>query len=483
MAGLTDKGFEVKDLSEVISELRAEASGSFKDLAPDGEIVDTSDSSVLGRLTRLVAPSLSDLWEAAQDVYSAFDPDTATGISLDNLVKYSRMTRRLGEASTVTIKLVAEEGTILPENSSVGGTGSQRWRMPPSLSFAKEVSSNGANISFGLLPLGEEIEISFSVAGISYKAVTEVTVDEEEDLLALTNKVIDSFLMSTDVIHAKSLGEGLITVERVNFLNDTLFSTKNCTVVDIIRTATATSVEKDRVMAYAGEINKIETPVLGWKSVVNPEDAIIGRPRETDEELRTRFSESKYSIGFTSADAIFSKLKGLNGVRDVALYENNLNIEDQYGLPAHSFKAIVLGGGDKDIAQTIWDNRPLGIKSSGNTEVEVRAVDGRLKSEWFERPVEVPIQLKITLSKEYNFPESGVSLMKSRLSDYFNNNYRIGEDVYYSKLFTPINSVEGHSVALLQLSRKGDELSYNNLILGYNEVAIISQADIDIEVL
>ena len=75
MSGVTDTGFVLKRLPEIYLDLRQEASSIFQDLLPPGDVVDTSPDSLLGRLIALVSPSDADLWEAAQQVYAAFDPN------------------------------------------------------------------------------------------------------------------------------------------------------------------------------------------------------------------------------------------------------------------------------------------------------------------------------------------------------------------------------------------------------------------------
>ena len=478
MAGLTDKGFEVKEFNDILRDLRREASSSFSDLVPDGDAVDVSDSSVIGRLTKLVAPSLADLWEAAQDVYTSFDPDSSSGESLDNLVKYSRIERRGAESSTAIVKLIAEEGLVLPDNSSVASVDGQSWSLPPAIRFSRTLSSNGAFVSFTLPDLEEAVGLGFSVAGITYSATTRG--NGAETLLDFTNRFVEELKTSADAVSVVTVSEGLIKVERNIDFNDTIFTARNCEILDIIKTSTAVSLRKEGISAFAGEINRIETPILGWKSVSNPYDANVGRPRETDEELRERFKDSKFTLGYTSVDAIYSKLRGIDAIFDIVIYENNTDLVDRFGVDPHSFMPIVLGGDDGEIAQTIWYNRPLGIKSQGNTEATVVSIDKKSKSEWFERPAQVPVKIKVELVKEYDFPENGVGMIKNNILDYFRNNYRIGEHVYYSKLFMPINQVQGQHISLLQLSKKDEALGYNNIPLEFNEVAVISYEDIEV---
>ena len=51
--GLTPQGFILKRLSDILAEQRQIAIEKFQDLVPVGEVVDVSDSSLLGRLIAL----------------------------------------------------------------------------------------------------------------------------------------------------------------------------------------------------------------------------------------------------------------------------------------------------------------------------------------------------------------------------------------------------------------------------------------------
>ena len=63
MSGLSDTGFTVKRLNDIIAELKAKAESEFASLVEPGDIVNTSDTSVLGRFIKLFSAPLADLWE------------------------------------------------------------------------------------------------------------------------------------------------------------------------------------------------------------------------------------------------------------------------------------------------------------------------------------------------------------------------------------------------------------------------------------
>ena len=82
MAGLTSEGLVIQTLPEVVDTLKTTASNLWQDVTADGEAVNVDDNSAIGRQIGVVAPSISDLWEAVQEVYDAFNPSAAEGIAL-----------------------------------------------------------------------------------------------------------------------------------------------------------------------------------------------------------------------------------------------------------------------------------------------------------------------------------------------------------------------------------------------------------------
>ena len=92
MAGVTEAGFVPKRFNEIIASLQANAKPIFQDLVKPGEEVDTGDTSTLGRLIGLISLDLDEVWQALEQVYQAFDPNSATGVALDNIVDYMGIT-------------------------------------------------------------------------------------------------------------------------------------------------------------------------------------------------------------------------------------------------------------------------------------------------------------------------------------------------------------------------------------------------------
>jgi uncharacterized phage protein gp47/JayE len=132
------------------------------------------------------------------------------------------------------------------------------------------------------------------------------------------------------------------------------------------------AVELGEVQAPAGSLTVIETPVSGWTSVLNEEDADLGSSVESDVELRLRRRDSLRVIGAATVDAIRARLiDEVDGVTDAIVFENDTDVTDGGGRPPHSIHCIVAGGADVDIAEKIFETKSGGIATFGTDIIEV----------------------------------------------------------------------------------------------------------------
>ena len=83
--GVTEKGFSIKRLDEILEELHTDLSEGF------GFNTRMDPQSFLNVLIVTFGGLISELWEVAQDSYYAKYPSTAEGVSLDNAVQYGGM--------------------------------------------------------------------------------------------------------------------------------------------------------------------------------------------------------------------------------------------------------------------------------------------------------------------------------------------------------------------------------------------------------
>jgi len=113
MPGLTTSGFEIKDLDTILTECEAEE----KNLL--GQSLNVRPTSVPGVFNGVFSAKLSEMWEVTEEVYSAWNPDTATGVSLDQLCQITGVIRLAATQSTVTLSLTGTPGTPIPTGRRV----------------------------------------------------------------------------------------------------------------------------------------------------------------------------------------------------------------------------------------------------------------------------------------------------------------------------------------------------------------------------
>lgn len=111
--GLTATGF----LPKTYAVIKAELEDAFR--AVFGQSIDVSAQSVFGQLIAIFAEREAEVWDACQEVYSAFNPDEATGAALDSVAALTGTIRERAAYSTVTLTLTGTPGATVPAGSEV----------------------------------------------------------------------------------------------------------------------------------------------------------------------------------------------------------------------------------------------------------------------------------------------------------------------------------------------------------------------------
>ena len=363
MAGVEPTGFVTKRLPEILASLRARAVEIFQDITPPGEIVDTSDSSVIGRQIGLISPSLADLWEASQQVYSAFDPNSATGIPLDNLVALSGVTRLSQSATRADVYLTASVNTTIPSGSTV-----QSVLTATDFSTTSDVVFNSVQtVGAGVNVVSLDVNNSYT---LRYRASTDSSYISVQVASTSTPSIEDIYTAFEAAIQASHpdletfRDNGRLFVTPVtNFQLFDFEVSNNMVISKVMKTVAVEATEAGPIEQAPNTITTIITPILGWDSVTNPQEASVGRYEETDEELRLRWRNTKFQFATNIVESLYSAIFSLEGVSNAVIYENDTDVIDENGVLPHSFLTLVDGGLSSDVATAIWRNRPTGIRS------------------------------------------------------------------------------------------------------------------------
>lgn len=468
MAGVTINGFVPKRFPEIIIGLRESAKPIFQDLVKPGEEVDVGDTSTIGRLIGLIAPDLDELWQAAQEVYQAFDPNSASGVALDNVVQYMGVTRRQGAPTVVRASVWGENGVTLPVGQAIrNGTGDL-------FESVSELQFNMSDIiGFGIVPStivsGQTCEFTLiieeGIFTIRHLVEEGQTVD---DVLEGWKTEFDNIALTR---FTSRVDGGKLYIEVNDYFSYiVLTSLVNSAAVEFKKRLTFNSSVEGEIPAPVNTLTQIVTPIYGWISVNNELTAELGSTHEDDEALRQRFRVSKAVRASNMAESLYSQLIELEDVQYVRIYENMTNEVDILGIPAHSFMALVEGGVSTNIGEIIWNNKPLGIASFGQESVVVRDSQNIERTVYFSRPVRVPVYVKVVISKvSTDLPEDAIDRIREEVVNYINTGIPMGSNVVYTRMFSPINKVEGHQIDTLEIGRTSADLESANMIMEWNE--------------
>lgn len=481
--GLTPQGFILKRLNDILIDQRQKAQEIFQDLVEPGEVVDVSDSSLLGRLISLDSPGDADLWEQAQMSWSALDPNSATGLSLDNIVAYTASQRFKEARSTASVLCSGNNGTLIPGGSVISAPSTNNeFSLIGSVALSPSLA-NSVTLSLQSVSNNTLYSVTYTT-GLSGSSAINYTSTSSATVANILDGIAGIVNTAHPLLSALVVGETVVIKLVDVFQSSTFTTSSNIGITKVSKVGNAAAVDVGPIEQETNTITKIVTPVLGWDSVTNPLPATGGRFKETDEELRVRFRNTKLERSSNILDSLYSALNNIEGVEEVAVYENDTDIVDSNGVLGHSFMPVVLGGSSQLIAETIWRNKPLGIRSQGNTTVSITDSQGFVKPISFERPNPVSIYIKLDLSvvpeSPTPFPSDGAAMIIEAIQSFARDNFGVGKDVIYSRLFTPINTVPGHQINSLFIGTSPNPAGMANIPIVFNALASFESVNIEI---
>lgn len=226
----------------------------------------------------------------------------------------------------------------------------------------------------------------------------------------------------------------------------------------------AESEAEGPIVANAGTLTVIATPVVGLNSVTNDFDAILGELADDDPELRTRREGELRAPGSGTLEAMRSDVLAIEAedqtkpVISASVLENYSNGPDVNGLPAKSFEILVYDGivpeaSDDAIAQAIWDGKPAGIEPFGNTSGSAIDGEGNTQIVPFSRPTITTVRIDTLLEVRPEY--AGDDAVKEAMLATFLTKVRPGSKMRWVDYATAARSVLG-VVDILELKIYAD---------------------------
>jgi uncharacterized phage protein gp47/JayE len=241
----------------------------------------------------------------------------------------------------------------------------------------------------------------------------------------------------------------------------------------------ATAVEPGAVSAAATTLTQIDTPTFGWLSVTNLAAMVEGVDEETDTELRIRRAKVAERSGTASVSAIFGAVSDVDGVDQLDVLENNGTTVDANGIPPQHVWVIVEGGSDAAIAEAIFNQVGAGIGTTGS--VVVSHYDPQTEKSYdirFTRPSPVSIYIIVNLTVDSSYPVDGDDQVENALLAYFTSSQGLGDDVVNSRLYTPVNSVPGHTIDSILIGTAPPITLSNDISIAVDEIAVTDDTKI-----
>ncbi len=470
MAGLTSNGLSIKRLQEIRDEITANLQGAF------GEDINTSEDSVFGQVRDSVAPGQSSLWEQLQVVYDSQFPSRAEGQQLDDNCALVGVARKQNVKSTLDASVTGDNNTLIPLGftASINTTKDEFDIVSPiSISNTKTTKTI---ISVDIIQ--NSTDYTVTIDGIPATFTSDADATEAEIVSGLITQIpiTDSSLTAVETSNSNE-----VLISSVNPLDPKdITLTANMSFVKVTSLVPMQSKEFGAIPAPLNQLSVINTFISGVDSIDNNEVAELGSIVETDEQLRIRRDTELSKTASTSVEAIFSRVGLVDDVVSVVVLENFTDSVDGNSLSPHSIKVIVEGGDDTEIAQAIFDSKPVGIDMNGSVSVPITDTIGFSRNVLFERPTQINIYIEITLTKFADYPSDGDNQIKDNLVEFGVDNLLAGDDVITSRLYTPINSVQGHQVDSLFIGTSPSPATSAPIAIDIDEIAIISKVNINI---
>lgn len=417
---ITINGIKIRTMAELLEAYKAE----YKKMNPDWDI---SPQSLDGQQIAYNAYVLGQLNELVIAAYQACDLDSATGIALTSAAKFHGKGRRQPTAGTVTLRFTGQVGAVIPTGITVNDT----W------------------------------------------STTEQAVIPSQGY------------------------------------------------VD----APAQCQELGDIPASSNTLTRM-SPITGVDSVTNPAAAQSGEDTETDTALRMRIKRGLAGNAVGSRDIMYAAIANLSEVTHLRVDENieadwrnpvtkeSMDDKADGAIAPNSLLVMVKGGNTDEIAQLIIDTKSPGCNLNGEATfankitldkttsiVDKELANGQIVQAGGSkcpvtlfRPIDIPVYVKVTLRKTNGLPSDYEAQIKEEIRKYSlatlfqgdefdQTGFELGESITQSDFQVPVQHVIKSGARIVSIKIGKSSANGDELIIAYNELAVIDASLIDIEVL
>lgn len=469
---LTEEGFDRPRLNEIKSDYDQRFTDA---LGP----INTSPDAVAGQIIGIFSAALDDAWEALQNTYDAMYPATAEGTSLDGVVALVGLTRLGATPTTVVAMCYGTQDTVIPVGALARALDNRQY-VTTAATTISNMAAGDVEITVTTVQNSANYQVTAGGTVVTYTSDGSATAAEiAAGLAALFDPADFLATSSQDVLRIRAADQ---------YSDFTISADAKLTITKLGTPVTFTALEMGAYALPIGALNTIDSPVLGWSSVSNLVEGNIGRFVETDEELRARHAQTVRVTGAATVQAIRSRiLQDVDSVTSVAVYENRTHLYVG-NMPPHSFETVVSGGLDQAVADKIWEVKPAGIETYGNTAIQVLDNNGDVQIIKFSRPADKYAWIRVSVNALYPeepLPAAVVNAIKAAVLAY-GASLGVGQDVitqrFYGPIYTATTGIGSITVeaALTTLPTDVPVYSTGNASVARDEIAVFDELRISV---
>lgn len=384
--GATPQGFIVKTPTDILASIQAKAQARM------AASLDFSVNTLLGVFSTILAAEIGDCWAQQEANDSDFDPDNASGAGLVVLAGFTGTLPLGAIASVVTETLVGSQGTLVPSGTIISVSGRANARF-----------LTHSDATLGALPAW--------TTSTNYATSSRACVGSPARAYQCTQEGISASSGAGPTGSGTGIIDGTVVWEYLG-------------AGDGAADVSMASEELDAITAPSGTLTSISTPVVGLNSATNLLDAQVGRPVETDAELRVRREQGLRAQGNAAVAAIRAKVATVLGVQSVDVFDNPTDATDGDGVPPHAVQVVVdLNAGppanvEDLIRAAIFASTAGGIETYGTQTGTVMDEGGVSHTISFSYLTERPAYIRLDLQVTTDFPLDGVNQVLDKLLDF-----------------------------------------------------------------
>lgn len=404
-----------------------------------GANADTSSDVVDGLFIDILAEMAQTGYDGVAEFYNQHYIGTATGLNIDALLaSLFGITRLPATKSTCEAWHYGTIGTAIPAFSPVStvDTGASF----ETTALVTIAATTRCVFTFAAIGTPTNITITIGAAATNVVGTSGTALEVAADVAA-------ALFGNANVVTAYSAGsqpdgEAIVFVEMTAIWGHTttVGSTWDATV------GFTQATDTGPVRASFGTLTRAGVVLAGWEGLVNVIDATLGVREETDGAYKARHAIAVNGRAFATPRGLAQKLLLIEGVTAVKIYQNTSGVEVA-GRPSHSFEAVIDGGDQNLIAETIWLCHTTGTQSFGGETVTVQDDQGLVvqpRDIMFSRPNYRYIHVDVTITRGEGFPLlplTDVQALVSQTLETWGNTLGIGRDVYIFEIGSQIGSV------------------------------------------